>query len=75
MDKTAWIHQVRCTERERAVIDALARREGVKFPDALRRLIREGAKAEGLWYARPIPDDTTHYAVERYDGIHEEETP
>ena len=57
MDKTAWLHRVRCTQLERAVVDALAHRDGIKYPEALRHLVREGAKAEGLW---PNTDTPTY---------------
>jgi len=49
MDKTAWLRQIRCTPLERGAVDALAEREGISLADALRRLVREGAKSEGLW--------------------------
>ena len=53
MAKTAWLHQVRCTEHERESVDTLGERDGLEYPEALRYLVREGAKALGVW---PLAD-------------------
>ena len=56
-DKTEWITNTRCTELERKVIDIAAVTEGIKPPEALRMLVREGAKKLGYWRIAVAPTD------------------
>ena len=59
-DKTEWINKTRCTDSERKAIDITAGAEGLNPPEALRMLVREGAKKLGYWRIAVAPSDDIH---------------
>jgi len=65
MEKAAWLHKIRCTELERNAVDALAERDGLEYPEALRLLVREGAKAVGVWPADLLVPTAEYIACAR----------
>jgi hypothetical protein len=48
MIKTKLV-QARCTDAERQALERIAQYEQRKLSEALREIIREGAKSRGLW--------------------------
>ena len=58
MNKTHWITKARCTKAERQAIDVLMHVDGLKYADALRQLVREGAKHLGIWRSANLLIDT-----------------
>lgn len=49
MLKTATLEKIKCTPAERAAVELVARRDGIKMPEARRLLIRRGAQHLGVW--------------------------
>jgi hypothetical protein len=58
MKKIDWL-KARATPAERRALEAVARQEGRKPAEMLRELVREAARARGVWSISPM-NGVTH---------------